>query len=178
MANLKRKNTIKFGSALRPTKKAVPSKGAVKFSKDELERLGREYSELREQIKVLTKKKDDLAIKIKEGAERYGTKDDKGSYFFDSGDFILGRVAKVSLSIEQEKAVKVLEALGLGDVVDVETIKTVNEDKLEKAVSDKRCTLSTVQGFTKKTISYQVSVEKKEEMPEVEQSTLSAAKRK
>ena len=68
--------------------------------------------------------------------------------------------------------------MGLGDVVDVVTTKTVNEDRLQSAVKDNRISLDEVEAFTNTKVSYSVLVKEKEAMPEVEQSTLKAAKKK
>lgn len=134
-----------------------------------------EYSEISKQIKVLEERKKLLATKIKEGAVKFGTLDDKGSSYFEVNGFIAGNVSKVSMSLDQTKGVEYLEKKGLGDLVDVVEVKTVNEERLEKAVSEKRLTLDEVEGFTTKKQSYQVSVKAVEEMPEVEQSNLALA---
>ena len=148
------------------------------FSAEDIGKMGREYADISAQIKVLEAKKKDLADKIKNGVEQFGVKDDKGSFYLENEDHIMGKVAKKSYKIDQDKAVKTLESMGLGDVVDVVTVKTVNEDKLQKAVADKRLTLNTVKGFTDESVSYSVLVKEKEAVPEVEQSTLKVAKKK
>ena len=159
------------------TKKPV---GNIKpmFSVEDIGKMGKEYAEISAQIKQLEERKKSLAEKIKSGAEQFGVKDDKGSYYLESDSYILGRVAKKSFKIDQDTAVKTLESMGVGDVVDVVTVKTVNEDKLQKAVADKRLTLEDVKGFTKETVSYSVSVKEKEAMPEVEVSTAKVARKK
>lgn len=148
------------------------------FSANDIGRMGKEYAEISAQIKELEAKKKDLAEKIKNGTEQFGVKDDKGSFYLESDTHVMGKVAKKSYKIDQDKAVETLESIGLGDVVDVVTIKTVNEDRLQKAVKDKRITLDSVQEFTNETISYSVSVKEKEAIPEVEQSTLKVARSK
>lgn len=148
------------------------------FTVEDIGKMGKEYAEISAQIKQLEERKKSLADKIKSGAEQFGVKDDKGSYYLESDTQVMGKVAKKSFKIDQDKAVETLESMGLGDVVDVVTVKTVNEDKLQKAVSDKRITLDTVQGFTNESVSYSVLVKEKEAVPEVEQSTLKAARRK
>ena len=159
-------------------KKSVESKVKPMFSAEDIGKLGREYADISAQIKVLEERKKELADKIKSGAEQFGVKDDKGSFYLENDSFIMGKVAKKSFKIDQNKAVETLESMGLGDVVDVETVKTINEDRLQKAVQEKRLTLDIVQEFTKESVNYSVLVKEKEEIPEVEQSTLKAAKRK
>ena len=148
------------------------------FSEKDIANMAVEYAEVSSLIKQLEEKKKSLAEKIKNGAEQFGTKDDKGSYYLESDSYIMGKVAKKTFKIDQDKAVETLESMGLGDVVDVVTVKTINEDRLQKAVKDKRLTLSTVQSFTEEKVSYSVSVKEKEVMPEVEVTTSKVAKRK
>ena len=149
------------------------------FTEDNVKSLGRQYADISSQIKALEEQKKALAEKIKQGAEQFGVKDDKGSFYLESEDLMMGKVAKKSFKIDQDKAVKTLESMGIGDVVDEVTVRTVNEDRLQQAVSDGRLSLDTVESFTNVSVSYSVLVKEKEAMPEVEQTTLkSAAKRK
>lgn len=149
------------------------------FTEDNVKSLGRQYADISSQIKALTEQKTALAEKIKQGAEQFGVKDDKGSFYLESEDLMMGKVAKKSFKIDQDKAVTTLESMGIGDVVDEVTVKTVNEDRLQQAVSDGRLSLDIVESFTNVSVSYSVLVKEKEAMPEVEQTTLkSAAKRK
>ena len=148
------------------------------FFVQDIGKMGKEYSEVSKQIKVLEERKKFLADTIKSQVEQVGVKDDKGSYYLEDENFIMGKVAKKSFKIDQDKAVETLESMGLGDVVDVVTVKTVNEDRLQRAVQEKRLTLDTVQDFTNESVSYSVLVKEKEIMPEVEQSTLQVAKKK
>lgn len=149
------------------------------FTEDNVKSLGRQYADISSQIKALEEQKKALAEKIKQGAEQFGVKDDKGSFYLESEDLMMGKVAKKSFKIDQDKAVKTLESMGIGDVVDEVTVRTVNEDRLQQAVSDGRLSLDTVESFTNVSVSYSVMVKEKEAMPEVEQTTLkSAAKRK
>lgn len=149
------------------------------FTEDNVKSLGRQYADISSQIKALEEQKKALAEKIKQGAEQFGVKDDKGSFYLESEDLMMGKVAKKSFKIDQDKAVKTLESMGIGDVVDEVTVRTVNEDRLQQAVSDGRLSLDTVESFTDVSVSYSVLVKEKEAMPEVEQTTLkSAAKRK
>ena len=148
------------------------------FSKKDLALMASKYNEISLQIKVLEEEKKALSDKIKEGAEKLGVKDDCGSYYLDSDNYIMGKVASKSIKIDQTKAVEVLKKKGLSSCVDTITIETVNEEKLEQAVSKKEITLEEVEEFTDIKVSYKVSVKKKEEMPEVEQSRLAVAKKK
>lgn len=148
------------------------------FSEKDIYNMAREYAELSAQIKELEARKKVLSDKIKEGSEKFGVKDDKGSYYLENDQFLMGKVAKKSFKIDQDKAVGVLKSMGLGDVVDTVTIETVNEDKLNSAVQEGRISINEVEKFTNVTTSYSVTVKEKEPMPEVEQSTVKMAARK
>ena len=149
------------------------------YSESDFGKMAEEYANLSAQIKVLEARKKDLSEKIKMGAEQFGQKDDKGSFYFEKNGFIMGKVAKKSFSIDQEKGVDVLERMGLGDCIDTVTIRSVNEDKLSAAVSEGRISINEVENFTKTSTSYSVSVKQCETVTaEVEQTTLKAARRK
>lgn len=165
-------------ATLKAVKKTSATNVKPLFSAEDIGRMGKEYADISAQIKKLEEQKKSLADKIKQGAEQFGVKDDKGSFYLESDSHIMGKVAKKSFKIDQDTAVSTLESMGLGDVVDVVTVKTVNEDKLQKAVQDKRLTLDDVKGFTNESVSYSVLVKEKEAMPEVEQTTLKAARKK
>ena len=158
-------------------KKARPKVVPI-LSEDDIAKLGREYAEISAQIKVLESKKKELAEKIKEGAEQFDVKDDKGSYYLENENHILGKVARKSFKIDQDKAVNMLQAMGIGDVIDVVTTNVVNEERLERAVQEGRLTFDTVEEFTKTSVSYSVLVKEKEVLSEVDQTTLKVAKKK
>ena len=150
----------------------------IMFNQNDLPSMARQYADISKQISLLEKQKKKLSDKIKQETEKYGVKDDKGSFYYESEDFITGKVAKKSYSINQEKAVEILKSRGLGDVVETVTYETVNEEKLEKAVSEGRISLNDCEEFTNEKVTYSVSVKEKEAMPEVEQTSLKMAARK
>ena len=153
------------------------SKVTSLFTKKDAEKMAEEYSEISKQIKMLQDKKTDLATKLKQIAESLGVVDDKGSSYIDGEDFIIGKVAKKSVSINQSKGVDLLEKKGLLKCVNVKTVKTVDEKAVEQAVADEELTEEDVKEFTEVSVSYSVSVKEKSEMPEVEVTT-AAKKRK
>lgn len=155
-----------------------PKKPTLVYSEKELAMMASQYAEISAQIKTLEETKKNLADKIKQGAEQIGVKDDKGSFYLESEEYIMGKVASKTMKIDQEKAVATLEKKGLYDCVAVVTTKTVDEKKLEQAVASNKITLDEVEAFTNITTSYKVSVTKKEAMPEVEQSNLAVASKK
>lgn len=159
---------------LKAVSKTQPSQGKkTSMTKKEIGACAAEYSDLLVQIKVLEDKKKLLAAKLKEGAIKYGTPDDKGSSYIEVNGFSVGNVSYVSMSLDQDKGVKFLEKKGLGDCIDI--VKCINEGQLEKAVSENRLTLDEVEGFTNRKQSFKVSVKAIKDMPEVETSSLALA---
>lgn len=148
------------------------------FDKEQFNALAQEYSEISAQIKLLDERKKKLSALLKSGAVENGVRDDKGSSYLEVSDFIVGNVAKKSVKLNQDKAVALLKEKGLEDCIDVVTVETVNSDKLNSAVSTGKISLNEVESVTDISTSYSVSVKVKEEMPEVQQTTLKAAKRK
>lgn len=178
MPKLKKRPAAKVPSAVpAPTPASVPAEGKVTslFTEKDVFEMGREYSELSSQKKRIEERMTFLSTQIKDGAAKFGVKDDKGSHYLENESFLLGRVAKKSFSFNQERAVQTLEASGLGDVVDVITVKQVNEEKLTTAVSQGRIAINVVEGFTDVKTTYAVTVKSKEAMPEVQTGDLSAA---
>ena len=159
-------------------KKSSVEKVKPLFSAEDIGKMGKEYAEISFQIKQLEEKKKALADKIKNGVEQFGVQDDKGSYYLENDSYVMGKVARKSFKVDQDKAVRTLESMGLGDVVDSVTVKTVNEDKLQRAVQEKRITLNIVEEFTDVKTSYSVLVKEKEEMPEVEVTSTKVARKK
>lgn len=185
MATLKKikKSEIKAESkvGVNSTPKEMTSKESTTktaITETEIGKCAEEYAEISKQIKVLENRKKLLAMKIKEGAVKFGTLDDKGSSYFEINGYITGNVSKVSMSLDQSKGVEYLEKRGFGDLVDERIVKTINEERLEKAVGEKRLTLDEVESFTERKQSYQVSVKAIESMPEVQQSDLALAAKK
>lgn len=161
-----------------PKLKKSSGKVTDMFTQEDYFRMGAEYDALSQQIKELDKRKKDLSSKIKDGAIKFGVIDDKGSSYLENEQFILGNVAKKSLSFDEDKGVEMLESMGLGDIVDVVTTKTINGDKLDKAVREGRISLNDVESFTIEKVTYSVSVKAREEMPEAEQTTVKMAARR
>ena len=160
-------------AVLKMSKKTAPI-----FSEKDIYMMAHEYSDLSKQIKELEARRKELSDKIKAGAENFGVKDDKGSFYCEDDQITFGKVAKKSFSINQEKAVEKLNSMGLGDVVDVVTVSTVNEDKLNEAVNGGRISLEDVETFTDVKVSYSVTVKEKDAVPVVEQTQFAAKRKK
>ena len=132
--------------------------------------LGREYDEINSQLKVLNDRKKVLSDLIKEGAEKFGVKDDKGSFYVDDGDKTFGRVRKCSISINEDKAFKFFKRKGvLKDV----TKSVIDLDKVDLLVSCGEITAEDVESISDIKESFSLYIgdrktEEPEEMPEIQ----------
>lgn len=151
-----------------------------KYTAKEVAQMSQEYSEVSSQIKLLETTKKTLADRLKEASELIGVKDSKGSYYYDAGDFMVGKVAKKSVSLKQEDTIKFLVQKGLyNKCVTTQTIEVINEKALEDAVKDGTISQEEFESLCNVKVTYSVSVQKVEEMPEVDTShALKAASRK
>ena len=96
--------------------------------------------------------------------------------FTNGEDFIWGLQIKKSYNLDQEKALKFLEENGYEDCI--KTVQVVDEDKLQKYLADEDITKDELVDMSNYKEVESVYVKKKEEMPEVEQTTLRAAQKK
>lgn len=151
-----------------------------KYTAKEVAQMSQEYSEVSSQIKLLETTKKTLADRLKEASELIGVKDSKGSYYYDAGDFMVGKVAKKSVSLKQEDTIKFLVQKGLyNKCVTTQTVEVINEKALEDAVKDGTISQEEFESLCNVKVTYSVSVQKVEEMPEVDTShALKAASRK
>ena len=135
------------------------------------------YSRLRDEKKTIEAELKKLSDEIKEAAERTGTKDDKGSYYAEAGNYIFGKVAKKSVSFDEGKALDFVRKKGFTDCI--VTIESLDEGAIENRINSGDISYEELEGITTTKVSYAVDVKKKEEMPIVEETVLpSAAKKK
>lgn len=150
-----------------------------KYSAKEVAQMAQEYSEVSAQMKLLDTTKKTLADRLKEASELIGVKDSKGSFYYDTGDFMVGKVAKKSVSLKQEDTIKLLKEKGLYEkCVEVQKVEVINEKALEEAVKEGNISQKEFESLCEVKTTYSVSVQKIEEMSEVDVSTLKAASRK
>ena len=135
------------------------------------------YSRLRDEKKTIEAELKKLSDEIKEAAERTGTKDDKGSYYAEAGNYIFGKVAKKSVSFDEGKALDFVRKKGFTDCI--VTIESLDEGAIENRINSGDISYEELEGITTTKVSYAVDVKKKEEMPTVEETVLPfAASRK
>lgn len=133
----------------------------------------KEYDGLREESKIIKKRTDDLAKEIKEYAENNGVKDDKGSFYCDLGGYLFGKQAKKSVSFKKDEAIEFFKTKKLFDAVKI--IETIDEDAVEKYISEGNITFEDLESITETKVTYAIDLKKKEDMPEVEEVTLQMA---
>lgn len=132
-----------------------------------------EYDALREQAKVIKNRMDTLAKEIKDYASKHGEKDDKGSSYCDNGTFMFGQQAKKSVSFVVDKALEFFKSHGLLEAV--KTVEVIDEDAVSRYVDEGKVTYDDLESITQTKVSYAIDLKKKEEMPVVEESTVSIA---
>lgn len=139
-----------------------------------------EYNNLGEKAKIIKERREELAAKIKQYALDNGVKNDKGSYYIDSENYVYGCQAKKGISLNREKAEKFFKAKKLwGRVVDI--VETINESKVETLVKDGEVSIAELELLTDTKITYAVDVKKKEKvetMPEVQEVKTKSSVRK
>ena len=132
-----------------------------------------EYDALRSQSKTIKSRMDTLAKDIKKYAETHGVKDDKGSYYCDNGAFQFGQQAKKSVSFVIDKAIDFLKSHGFTDAI--KTVETIDEDVIERLVSEGAITFDDLESITETKVTYAIDLKKKEDMPVVEETTVAIA---
>ena len=160
----------------------------IKVTAVDVDNMAEEYHRLSEQIAVLTKRKTELSNAIKEVVASLGTKDNKGSQYLNTSNFVCGRVHSQKIDINQDKAYEYLtnhqdtKGGSFADCIHQVTTYVVDEDDLAKAVKEGRIDIKTLRDncYDVKE-SYSVSVKPKkaeEETPEVEVTSLKKAARR
>lgn len=88
---------------------------------------------VKQEKKLLEAREKELADKLKEFTRKYGVEDDKGTFNYNLGDFILTNTARITSKLNQDKAVDTFTKLGiLKEVSEIKSI--VNEDLVEQAI--------------------------------------------
>lgn len=157
---------------------ATKKEKAVKeiATKANIEDLLLEYDSLREREKAIKKRKETISDMLKDFAVREGVEDDKGSSYFDSTSYVLGRIAKKSISFDKSKSLLLFSSKGLDDCVTYEP--SINEDAVEKHIASGDISYDELQSITKEKVTYSVSVVQKESMPEVKETFVASKKPK
>ena len=132
-----------------------------------------EYYRLREEAKSIKSRMDTLAKEIKSYASTHGEKDDKGSFYCDNGQFMFGQQAKKSISFIRDKAIEFFKTHGMLDAVKITEV--IDEEAVEKYINDGSLSFEDLEGITETKTTYAIDLKKKEDMPVVEETTVSLA---
>lgn len=136
-----------------------------------------EYNKLRSEKKIIEERMKILSQEIKNFSLKNGEKDSKGSFFCESEDYTFGAVAKKSVKFDTDNLVKFLKKKGLTDCYSAETVYSLNEKRIEENIECGLLTEDDIKKFTEVNTTYSVSCISKEEMPEIEQTTLSSPRK-
>lgn len=141
-----------------------------------------EYNEISKKMKLLDNTKKSLSERIKEILSKVGVKDSNGSQYYETSNFILGRVARKKVTLNKDAVIAYLEKNNkslLNKVLKVETVVNIDEDVLEEAVREGEIPMEVFENeMCKIDVSYSVSVKEKEDIPEAEITKAKAASRK
>lgn len=139
-----------------------------------IETLVEEYNTLREEKKRIESRMKTLSEDIKGYAETHGSKDDKGSFYCDSSSYSFGKVAKKSVSFITDKALSFFKTHNMHDAIKI--VETIDEDAVEKYISDGSLSYSDLESITQTKTTYAVDVKKKEVVEdEVSETTIPIA---
>ena len=151
----------------------------AKHTVTELINMADEYLEISKKMKLMDNTKKLLSNKIKEATEELGVKDDKGSFYYDTGEVVTGKIAKKSVSLNEEKTMELLKKKGIyEEVVEKVVVEKINEEVLEQKIAEGIISSEEFEGICDVKTTYSVSVKEKAEMPEVETTVLKAASKK
>lgn len=131
-----------------------------------------EYAELRERKGIIEDRLKQLADIIKDYSYKNGEKDSKGSYYCSNDDFTFGALARPKITIDTDGLIEYLKKAGYSEAYKKEINYVINEEVLNNLVKNGEIEEETLKGFATTEMRYAISLTKKEEMPEIEQSAL------
>ena len=132
-----------------------------------IEQVIKEYDSIREQEKIHKERKAYLATLIKEYAQENGVKNDKGSFYVERDDYMLGKQCKKTIKLDEEKAVKFLKENPLTSHC-VVSKEVVDEEALSICVEEGVITQTELEDIVNCKVDYSVSLKPLADMTEVE----------
>ena len=136
----------------------------------------REYNALREQKSSIEARMKVLATELKDAAEKQGTKDDRGSYYLECNDFMIGKLARKSVAFNTEKAEKLFRKKGLPECL--REVIVIDNDAVEAAITEGYISEKELESITEVSVTYSIDIRKKEEVTdEVEETQVAASKK-
>lgn len=135
-----------------------------------------EYFTLRKQAGVIKSRMELLSSEMKDYAEKNGVKGDTGSSVVEVSNYVLSRVARKSVSLNQEKALSLAKEKNLTAAIKV--VEYVDESALEKYIKKGAVSLEELEAVTETKVTYAIDLKEKEEMTEVTETKVLAASKK
>lgn len=132
-----------------------------------------EYNSLREQKKRIEERMKYLADQIKSSAEKSGVKDDKGSFYAETEQYVYGKQCKKSVSFNKDKAIEYFKNHGYDDCID--TVEVINEEAVEGRINAGDISYEDLEYITDTKVQYAIDIKKKEEMPVVQETEVALA---
>ena len=157
-------------------KKKKKDASELPFAGRDIAEVVTEYLTLSDEIKKLTKRKDELSAGLKELAMKTGVKDNKGSFYAEAGNNIFGRVRSCTFSLNEDRAVDFFKERGLLK----EVVKTViDPDKIDALVSTGQLDADDIQSIydVKETFKVYVTEKKEEESDELPEAVTGTTKK-
>lgn len=148
-------------------------KKKVLMSKEDIGKVISEYDLIRENEKMMKKRKTELANIIKEYSDKNGVPDDKGSLLCSNDEYSWGKQIRKSVSLNQEKALEFIKENELNDCIT--TVEVVNEEELENQFNLGNVTTEDLENISDIKISYSTVVTKKEVIEDAEEYELKLA---
>lgn len=128
----------------------------------------REYVSLCEEEKRIKQRKDVLASALKKYALENGETNDKGSSYFERDNYVVGNIARKSISFDVEKAIKFFRRRGYPECV--KEVEVIDESAVEELISTGEISLGDLESITQTKVSYSISVKPVEEVTDVQES--------
>lgn len=140
-----------------------------------------EYQTINDKMKILDKRKKEIAKIVKEYASTHGVKNANGSMFCENNKYIFGQQAKKTVKMNFERAREFFVANKLWDKVR-EVKEEINEDAVEKLVSEGTISVEDLESLVDIKTQYAVSIKEKtietEEQPMAEVQMVASTKKK
>lgn len=122
----------------------------------------REYVRLCEEEKRIKERKEKIAKSLKDYAAEKGERDDKGSSYFERDSYIVGNVARKSISFDTEKAIKFFRRKGFPECV--KEVEVIDSDAVEELISSGDITVEDLERITETKVSYSILVKPVEQV--------------
>lgn len=121
-----------------------------------------EYVQLREEKKRIENRLKVISDALKDVAERKGQKDDKGSYYFERDNYIVGKQARKSVSFDIEKATKFFRRKGFPECI--ATVEQIDMEAVEELLDSGEITVEDLEAITTTNVTYSIDVKPVEQV--------------